>query len=125
MRARPGSGRRLRRAAAWRKRRHDLYLLTPGPLTVAAEVKAEMLRDRSPNAELHRDADRRGSGAISSTSATGRAPTNAFPIQGSATYAIEAGLQTLMPRDGRLLVIQNGFYGLRLRELAEGLRPRR
>ena len=26
-----------------------------------------------------------------------------------------------MPRDGRLLVIQNGFYGLRLRELAEGL----
>ena len=102
------------------ERRHDLYLLTPGPLTVAPEVKAEMLSDRSPNADLHReltDEVRRYLLDI----CNGADTHECVPIQGSATYAIEAGLQTLMPRDGRLLVIENGFYGLRLRELAEGL----
>ena len=102
------------------ERRHDLYLLTPGPLTVAPEVKAQMLHDRSPNAELHReltDEVRRYLLEI----CNGADAHECVPIQGSATYAIEAGLQTLMPRDGRLLVVQNGFYGLRLRELAEGL----
>ena len=103
------------------ERRHDLYLLTPGPLTVAPEVKAEMLRDRSPNADQHReltDEVRRYLLDI----CNGAHTHECVPIQGSATYAIEAGLQTLMPRDGKLLIVQNGFYGLRLRELAEGLR---
>ena len=102
------------------ERRHDLYLLTPGPLTVAPEVKAEMLSDRSPNAARHRELTedvRRYCLEL----CNGADTHVCVPIQGSATYAIEAGLQTLMPRDGRLLVIQNGFYGLRLRELAEGL----
>lgn len=103
------------------KRRHDLYLLTPGPLTVAPEVKAEMLRDRSPNADLHRELTA-GVRRYLLDLCNGAGTHECVPIQGSATYAIEAGLQTLMPRDGRLLVIQNGFYGLRLRELAEGLR---
>ena len=102
------------------ERRHDLYLLTPGPLTVAPEVKTEMLRDRSPNADLHREL----TGEIRRyllDICNGTHTHECVPIQGSATYAIEAGLQTLMPRDGKLLVIQNGFYGLRLRELAEGM----
>ncbi|MCY4454341.1 MAG: 2-aminoethylphosphonate--pyruvate transaminase [Immundisolibacterales bacterium] len=102
------------------ERRHDLYLLTPGPLTVAPEVKAEMLRDRSPNAELHRELTEEVRRYLLDI-CNGVETHECVPIQGSATYAIEAGLQTLMPRDGRLLVIQNGFYGLRLRELAEGL----
>ena len=102
------------------KRRHELYLLTPGPLTVAPEVKEEMLRDRSPNAEPHRvltEEVRRYLLEI----CNGADTHVCVPIQGSATYAIEAGLQTLMPRDGKLLIVQNGFYGLRLRELAEGM----
>lgn len=102
------------------ERRHEHYLLTPGPLTVAPEVKAQMLRDLSPNAALHRaltEDIRRYCLEL----CNGAGTHECVPIQGSATYAIEAGLQTLMPREGRLLVIQNGFYGLRLRELARGL----
>lgn len=103
------------------ERRHDLYLLTPGPLTVADEVKREMLADRSPNAAPHR--------ALTAMIRTylldicnGHATHVCVPVQGSATYAIEATLHTLVPRDGKLLVVQNGFYGLRLREIAEGMR---
>jgi 2-aminoethylphosphonate-pyruvate transaminase len=102
-------------------RRHDLYLLTPGPLTVADEVKREMLADRSPNAEPHRAL----TGAVRDymlAICNGHATHVCVPLQGSATYAIEAALHTLVPRDGKLLVVQNGFYGLRLREIAEGLR---
>ncbi len=102
------------------ERRHERYLLTPGPLTVAPEVKAEMLSDRSPNASLHRELTE-GVRRYLLDICNGTDTHECVPIQGSATYAIEAGLQTLMPRDGRLLVVQNGFYGLRLRELAEGL----
>lgn len=102
------------------ERRHELYLLTPGPLTVADEVKREMLADRSPNAEPHRQL----TGMIRNyllDLCNGHATHVCVPVQGSATYAIEAALHTLVPRDGKLLVVQNGFYGLRLREIAEGM----
>lgn len=102
------------------ERRHDLYLLTPGPLTVAPEVKREMLADRSPNAEPHSAL----TAAIRDYMleiCNGRGTHECVPIQGSATYAIEAAFHAFVPRDGKLLVIQNGFYGMRLREIAEGI----
>ncbi len=103
------------------ERRHDLYLLTPGPLTVAPEVKAQMLQDRSPNAALHSKLTAE-IGHYLLEICNGTETHVCVPLQGSATYAIEAGLHTLMPDDGKLLIIQNGFYGLRLRQLAEGIR---
>lgn len=102
------------------QRRHDFYLLTPGPLTVAPEVKREMLQDRSPNAGLHSEI----TGEIRRyllEICNGTQTHVCVPIQGSATYGIEAALHTLVPRDGKLLVVQNGFYGTRLREVAEGI----
>lgn len=103
------------------ERRHDFYLLTPGPLTVSDEVKREMLRDRSPNAEEHTKltADVR---RYMLEICNGADTHECVLVQGSATYAIEAGYQTLIPEGGKLLVIQNGFYGQRLRELAESIR---
>ena len=102
------------------ERRHEFYLLTPGPLTVSPEVKREMLLDRSPNAQLHADLTR-GIRAYLLEICNGTKTHVCVPIQGSATYAIEAAFQTLIPRTGKLLVIQNGFYGTRLREIAQGI----
>jgi 2-aminoethylphosphonate-pyruvate transaminase len=101
-------------------RRHDLYLLTPGPLTVAPEVKREMLQDRSPNAGLHADLTR-GIRKYILTICNGSESHVCVPIQGSATFAIEAAFHTLLPRESQLLIVQNGFYGFRLREIAEGI----
>jgi 2-aminoethylphosphonate-pyruvate transaminase len=36
------------------------------------------------------------------------------PLQGSGTFVVEAMLGTLVPPDGRLLVLVNGAYGLRM-----------
>jgi 2-aminoethylphosphonate-pyruvate transaminase len=40
------------------------------------------------------------------------------PLQGSGTFAVEATLGTLVPRDGKLLVLVNGAYGARMVEMA-------
>ena len=38
------------------------------------------------------------------------------PLQGSGTFTVEAVLGTLLPRDGKLLVLVNGAYGKRMVE---------
>ena len=35
------------------------------------------------------------------------------PIQGSGTFAVESMLGTFIPKNGKLLVLANGAYGLR------------
>ena len=91
------------------------FLLTPGPLSTALEVKEAMLRDwgswdgdfRAMTAEL-----RRRLVAISG----GGADWDCVPMQGSGTFSVEAMLGSFVPRDGKALVLANGAYGLRIAE---------
>ena len=41
------------------------------------------------------------------------------PLQGSGTFAVEAAINTLVPRDGHVLVLINGAYGKRMARLVE------
>jgi 2-aminoethylphosphonate-pyruvate transaminase len=41
------------------------------------------------------------------------------PLQGSGTFAVEAALGTLVPRDGKVLVLVNGAYGRRMTRILE------
>ena len=89
------------------------FLLTPGPLTTSLGVKQAMLRDwgsRDPAfIELNADIRRRLVGI-----ANAGADFTCVPVQGSGTFAIEATLGTLVPREGKLLVLVNGAYGERM-----------
>ena len=40
-------------------------------------------------------------------------------MQGSGTFSVEAAINTLVPRDGHVLVLINGAYGLRLAKLTQ------
>ena len=40
-------------------------------------------------------------------------------IQGSGTFAVEATIDSLVPRDGKVLVLINGAYGLRIAKICE------
>jgi 2-aminoethylphosphonate-pyruvate transaminase len=95
-------------------------LLTPGPLTTSDQTRAALGRDWGS-----RDADftRLSEGVRSRLAAlAGVAATHAaVPIQGSGTFAVEAAIQTLVPRDGRLLVLINGAYGRRITDIARRL----
>jgi len=96
----------------------DPILLTPGPLTTSLATKSAMLRDWGSwdsafNAVTARVRERLT--AIVSAAAT----HVCVPMQGSGTFSVEAAVNTLVPRDGHMLVLSNGAYGKRMAKLTE------
>jgi 2-aminoethylphosphonate-pyruvate transaminase len=95
----------------------DPWLLTPGPLTTSATVKEAMLHDwgsRDPRfIEMCREVRERLVDLVG-----GRDTHVCVCMQGSGTFAVEAALGTLVPPDGRLLVLVNGAYGRRIAKVA-------
>jgi len=94
----------------------DPILLTPGPLTTSLPTKMAMLRDwgswDSMFNAVTADVRRR------LTDIVGAADTHVcVPMQGSGTFAVEAAVNTLVPRDGHVLVLINGAYGKRMAKL--------
>ena len=91
----------------------DPWLLTPGPLTTSTTVKQAMLRDwgSRDQAFIQMNAEVRARLVdLAGASAT----HTCVPVQGSGTFAVEATLGTMIPADGRALVLVNGAYGERI-----------
>ena len=95
----------------------DAILLTPGPLTTTERTKRAMLRDwgswdssfNAVTAELRRQLL-----AI----VHGEGSHVVVPLQGSGTFAVEAAVATIVPKDGHILVLDNGAYCKRLGRLS-------
>jgi len=101
--------------------RHPQYLLTPGPLTTSREVKEAMLFDKSPNSPAMVEMVK-GIRDYIVELAGGAESYACVPIQGSATYAIEATFHTLADREtSHVLIVENGFYGMRLYEVISAI----
>lgn len=96
----------------------DPLLLTPGPLTTSRTVKAAMIHDwgsRDANfIEINRSVLKRLA-AI----ANGQDGWVTVPMQGSGTFAVEAMLTTLVPKNGEVLVLINGAYGKRAKRILD------
>jgi 2-aminoethylphosphonate-pyruvate transaminase len=96
----------------------DPILLTPGPLTTSLPTKTAMLRDWGSwdskfNAVTARVRERL-------TGILNAADTHVcVPLQGSGTFSVEGAVNTLVPRDGHVLVLVNGAYGKRMARLTE------
>jgi len=89
------------------------YLLTPGPLTTSGTVKEAMLRDWGSRDRAFIAMNREMCGRL--VALAGAEETHVcVPLQGSGTFTVEATLATLVPRDGKLLVLVNGAYGTRM-----------
>ena len=94
----------------------DPILLTPGPLTTSLATKTAMLRDwgswdasfNAVTAEIRRKLLDVVHGHDSHV---------CVPMQGSGTFSVEAAVNTLVPRDGHVLVLINGAYGQRMARL--------
>ena len=97
------------------------FLLTPGPLTTSWEVKQAMLKDWGSW-----DGDFR---AMTKALRTGlleliddkNGEYDCVPMQGSGSYCVESMLGTFVPKDGKVLVLANGAYGLRAAQTMEYL----
>ena len=87
----------------------DKILLTPGPLTTTLRTKLAMLRDwGSWDADFNAvtASVRRSLLAV----IHGQDSHVVVPLQGSGTFSVEAAVATLVPRDGHVLVLDNGAY---------------
>jgi 2-aminoethylphosphonate-pyruvate transaminase len=94
-------------------RGNDPVLLTPGPLTTSLRTKQAMLNDwgswdaafNAITASLRKDlVDVVGGGS----------DYTCVPLQGSGTFSVEAAIGTVVPRDGKVLVPNNGAYCARI-----------
>ncbi len=101
-------------------RGNDPILLTPGPLTTSLATKQAMLRDW-------------GSWDTAFNAITGSLCEDlvgivhgegthvCVPMQGSGTFAVEAAIANVVPRDGKVLVPQNGAYCQRILKICKVL----
>lgn len=96
----------------------DAILLTPGPLTTSLATKTAMLHDWG-SWDGRFNALTAGVCADLLAIAHAQSSHVCVPLQGSGTFAVEAAIGTLLPRDGALLVLVNGAYGQRMAQLAE------
>ena len=96
------------------------WLLTPGPVTTAAAVRAAMQRDWGSRDDDFIALTRRVRERLLRL-AGAETSHECVLLQGSGTFAVEAALQSLVPRNGRLLVLVNGAYGRRMAEIARRL----
>ena len=78
------------------------YLLTPGPLTTAYEVKEAMLKDWGSWDDDFRDLTKKLRKNLLSLLGPRKNLYDCVPIQGSGTFAVESMLGTFIPKDGKL-----------------------
>lgn len=91
-------------------------LLTPGPVSVSATTKQVMMIDRpSGDVEFQTDVSQARDYLVELVN--GRGAYTAIPVPGSATYANEGVIATLVPPGGKVLLHTNGVYGDRLIEI--------
>jgi 2-aminoethylphosphonate-pyruvate transaminase len=104
----------MKKLSQWK----DKALFTPGPLTTSGTVKQSMLRDLgSRDSEFiqiirdvrHRLVDLAG----------GNDQHTAILVQGSGTFGIESVLSSIIPPDGKLIILVNGAYGTRMLKIAK------
>src|SRR5258708_168138 len=101
----------------------DKLLFTPGPLTTSLSVKAAMLHDAG---SWHYEF----ASVVSKIRQqllvlAGLSPSDGYEVvlmQGSGTFGVEAVLGSVIPAEGKLLVISNGAYGERLAQMAACLK---
>ncbi len=88
-------------------------LLTPGPLTTSARTKQSMQHDWGSRDRAFIELTARLNRRLAALAEAGDSHV-CVPLSGSGSAAVEAMLGTLVPRDGRALVLANGAYGRRI-----------
>ncbi|MBT3305724.1 MAG: 2-aminoethylphosphonate--pyruvate transaminase [Alphaproteobacteria bacterium] len=98
--------------------KQDPWLLTPGPLTTSMQTKQAMLHDWGSRDAAFIATNRRVLDRLVAI-AGGTNTHVCVPVQGSGTFAVEATLGTMIPREAKALVLINGAYGTRMAKILE------
>jgi 2-aminoethylphosphonate-pyruvate transaminase len=93
-------------------------LFTPGPLTTSATVKEAMLRDLGSLDSDFLASVRNIRTQLLELGPYSRKDYECVLMQGSGTFVVESVISSVIPRDGKLLVLANGAYGRRIAQTA-------
>ena len=91
-------------------------LLTPGPLTTSAATKLAMVRDWGSRDTGFIEINRRVREMLLDV-VSAKSTHVCVPLQGSGTFSVEAMLGTMVPKNGHVLVPQNGAYCKRIAKI--------
>ena len=94
------------------------WLFTPGPLTTSKTVKQAMLVDYGSRDNKFIDINTSIRHRLIKI-INGENEYVCVPLQGSGTFSVEAMIGSLVPRDGKLLVLVNGAYGKRIIKICD------
>ena len=101
----------------------DPVLFTPGPLTTSLSVKQAMLHDAGSWHWDFNELVRRLREQLLALAGISRdAGYEVIPMQGSGTFGVESVLGSVLPPDGKLLILANGAYGERMAQMASHLK---
>ncbi len=94
-------------------------LLNPGPVTLSERVRRSLLAPDLCHREAeYYDLQDEVRARLLAVYDLDPATWSAVPITCSGTGAVEAMVASLVPMDGRLLVVENGVYGERIATIA-------
>ena len=97
-------------------------LLTPGPLTTSRSVRQAMQSDYSTwDADYNQRVEFIRSELVRLAVDDEELHTSVL-MQGSGTFAVEATVGSVIPPEGKALVVDNGAYGARIVQILERLR---
>jgi 2-aminoethylphosphonate-pyruvate transaminase len=99
----------------------DKLLFTPGPLTTSETVKQAMLRDLGSRDTEFLEVVRKIRRRLLELGNVADGSYEAVLMQGSGTFAVESVISSVLPREGKLLVLINGAYGHRMAKIARTL----
>ncbi|WP_229757457.1 2-aminoethylphosphonate--pyruvate transaminase [Paenibacillus marchantiophytorum] len=93
-------------------------LLTPGPLSTSKKVKAAMLRDWCTWDQDYNQLVQSIRSRLVTMASSKPDDYTTVLMQGSGSFCVESVIGSVIPRDGKLLVLSNGAYGKRMAEMA-------
>lgn len=96
-------------------------LLTPGPLSTSKKVKAAMLRDWCTWDQDYNQLVQSIRSRLVTMASSKPDDYTTVLMQGSGTFSVESVIGSVIPKDGKLLVLANGAYGKRMAQIADVL----
>jgi 2-aminoethylphosphonate-pyruvate transaminase len=98
-------------------------LLTPGPLSTSKSVRNALLRDWCTwDADYNEDIVQNIRRRLIALASKKTEDYTVVLMQGSGSFSVEATLGTVVPQNGKLLIITNGAYGDRMAKMAKVLK---
>lgn len=97
----------------------EAALYTPGPLTTSLAVKQAMSVDLGSRDSKFLEVVQTVRDGLLSMAHTESPSHECVLMQGSGTFAVESVISSVIPKNGKLLVLSNGAYGERITKMCE------